>query len=97
MWCLGLNLSLSMRSEWKEGSFRTHSSNNEHPLCAERYSKRQEHRSERERWYLTCRLGPQEDPGPRCSPVQAGQSVELGGGLGRLGVRPRGLGGWFLQ
>lgn len=86
-----------MWSEWKEDSFRTHSSTNGHPLCAELCPKWQEHRSECERWSLTCRLGPWEDLGPRCSPVQVGQSVDRelvrGGGAGRVGCEAQGAGG----
>lgn len=33
------------------------------------------HRGEHKKWPLTCRLGPREAPGPRCSPGQLGQSV----------------------
>lgn len=39
IWCLRLNLGISMWSEWKENYFRTLSSNNPHLLCSELYSK----------------------------------------------------------
>ena len=96
IWCLRLNLGLSMWSEWKENYFRTLSSNNLHLLCSESIPSDRntevntKHNSCPEVWGLG-----ETWIRDACYPVQVGQNVgrELEG-LGEVG--PRWLGGWLL-